>query len=253
MDKRELNFEIQNMQCAQILQPALLPRSWNPAHSQSFPCHHLDVQAIRQFLNFVSIFFKKTSRSDCLKHCSGTKSLVTTHSRSSRREDTSRDRRKTNRWVFCFFITITLKVFYTDEFRDFASRNVQRWREIIEDWVCMTQEVNWCSYLCQVLLASNLMVVHSSDVSTSHQGAIRSILKFLGVKPDPWRLQCLAHANLDYFKVDILSLNPFVQETFVQRKSGRLQRSPYDEALVSEFNEEIKRVSNEHVLIYFEM
>ena len=97
------------------------------------------------------------------------------------------------------------------------------------------------------------MVVQSSAVSKSRQDEINSILKFLNVKPDTWRLQCLAHANLDYFKVDILSLNPFVQETFVQRKSGRLQRSPYDEALVSEFNEEIKRVSNEHVLIYFEM
>ena len=33
-----------------ILQLALLPRSWNPAHSQSFPCHHLYVQATQQFL-----------------------------------------------------------------------------------------------------------------------------------------------------------------------------------------------------------
>ena len=89
------------------------------------------------------------------------------------------------------------------------------------------------------------MVVHSSTVSRSRQESINSILKFLNVKPDPWRLECLAHANLDYFKVGILLLNPFLRKknTFFQRKSGRLQRSPYDEALVSEFNEEIKKVS----------
>ena len=45
-------------QCAQILQLAVLPRSWNPAHSQSFPCHHLHVQANQLLLS-------KSSRSGC--------------------------------------------------------------------------------------------------------------------------------------------------------------------------------------------
>ena len=109
------------------------------------------------------------------------------------------------------------------------------------------QEVNSFNNLCQVLLATNLMVVHSSTVSTFRQEAITSILKFLNVKPDPWRLECLAHANLDYFKVGILLLHPFLRKKPFQRKSGRLQRSPYDEALVSEFNEEIKKVSKFHL------
>ena len=51
---------IQNTQCAQILQLALLPRSWNPPHSQSFPCHYLHVQANQAFWNFT-----QSSWSDC--------------------------------------------------------------------------------------------------------------------------------------------------------------------------------------------
>ena len=31
----------------------LLPRTWNPAHTQSFPCHYLNVQANQQFLSFI--------------------------------------------------------------------------------------------------------------------------------------------------------------------------------------------------------
>lgn len=46
-----------NMQSAQILQPAVLPRSWNPPHTQSFPCNHLHVQVTQKFINFFWIFF----------------------------------------------------------------------------------------------------------------------------------------------------------------------------------------------------
>ena len=51
-----------NMQSAQILQPAVLPRSWNPPHTQSFPCNHLHVQVSQ------NQFLLNLLCTDCLKY-----------------------------------------------------------------------------------------------------------------------------------------------------------------------------------------
>ena len=70
------------------------------------------------------------------------------------------------------------------------------------------------------------MVVHSSTVSSSRQDAISSIFKFLNVKPDPWRLECLAHANLDYFKVEVLWLNLFEKVRFFRENQEGFREVP---------------------------
>ena len=84
----------------------------------------------------------------------GTKSSATTRSRSSREKDTIHVPRKTQRWTqlnySCSqseieeekeFTHVLQKAFYSKEFRDFARRNIQRWGEIIEDWVCIKQDL----------------------------------------------------------------------------------------------------------------
>ena len=84
----------------------------------------------------------------------GTKSSATTRSRSSREKDINRVPRKTQRWTQLNyswlqskiekekeFTHVLQKAFYSEEFRDFARRNIQRWGEIIEDWVCIKQDM----------------------------------------------------------------------------------------------------------------
>ena len=83
----------------------------------------------------------------------GTKSSATTRSQSSREKDTIHVPRKTQRWTqlncSCSqseieeekeFTHVLQKAFYSKEFRDFARRNIQRWGEIIEDWVCIIEQ-----------------------------------------------------------------------------------------------------------------
>ena len=55
----------------------------------------------------------------------------------------------------------------------------------------------------QVVLGSDVLVLHSSSVVSARLEAIETIFKFLNIEPDLWRLQCLAFTNLDYFKVTV--------------------------------------------------
>ena len=53
----------------------------------------------------------------------------------------------------------------------------------------------------QVVLGSDVLVLHSSSVVSARREAIDNIFNFLNIEPDLWRVQCLAFTNLDYFKV----------------------------------------------------
>ena len=100
----------------------------------------------------------------------------------------------------------------------------------------------------QVVLGSDVLVLHSSSVVSARREAIDTIFNFLNIEPDLWRTQCLAFTNLDYFKVIVFVGNP-TYKVFFQRKSGKLLKSPYDESLITQFKKEILRVSR--AIFYF--
>ena len=100
----------------------------------------------------------------------------------------------------------------------------------------------------QVVLGSDVLVLHSSSVVSARREAIDTIFNFLNIKPDLWRIRCLAFTNLDYFKVAVF-VGSLLYKVFFQRKSGRLLKSPYDESLITEFKREILRVSR--AIFYF--
>lgn len=103
-----------------------------------------------------------------------------------------------------------LQVFYTAEFGDFARGNIVRWRQIVEDWVHL----------------GSPLVVHSSSMTRDPSSSLGEVMAFLGLQPDPWRMECLHFSNVDYFK----------------RKGGRLASSPYGPELEALFWREIHRV-----------
>ena len=71
------------------------------------------------------------------------------------------------------------KAFYSHEFRDFARRNIQRWGEIIEDWVCIKQDMirtsTWILEHLQIYLHIRWFLGQTFWCYTVHQWSQRAV------------------------------------------------------------------------------
>ena len=92
-----------------------------------------------------------------------------------------------------------VQLYFTQKFRNFATKSILKWRKIIEDWVIL----------------GDILVVHYEDVLQDKMKEIKRILKFLQVEPDERRMTCLKQSVVDMFK----------------RKSKKISKSPFSSDL----------------------
>ena len=102
-------------------------------------------------------------------------------------------------------------IFYTEKFEKFALENIDKWRTLVEDWVIL----------------GDVIVVHFETVISDRIGQLERILKFLNLKKNDQRLECLKYCNVDMYK----------------RKSKKLEKSPFSEELRAKINDKINKVN----------
>ena len=91
-------------------------------------------------------------------------------------------------------------------FQSFALNEVQMWVDLIFDWV---------------LLSPNVLVIHYELLKEDHEREVRKIVKFLGIKENEERFNCMKNQRFEGFK----------------RKRKELKKNPYNKKANGKFKE----------------
>ena len=119
--------------------------------------------------------------------------------------------------ILSVFSAENLNLYFTKKFRKFAAKSIQKWRNIIDDWVIL----------------GDVIIVHHEDFLSDKMEQMERILKFLRVEPDQQRLSCLKFSTVDMFR----------------RKSRALPENPFSGTLSSTIRQHINQVN--YLLCYW--
>ena len=92
------------------------------------------------------------------------------------------------------------------EFQSFALNEVEKWLDLIVDWV---------------LLSPQLVVVHYELLKLNQEREVKKIMKYFGLKPNEERFLCLENQRFEWWK----------------RNKKEIKKNPYNEAVNSKFKE----------------
>ena len=81
-------------------------------------------------------------------------------------------------------------------FQSFAFNEVQKWADLIFDWV---------------ILSPNLVVIHYEFLKEDQEREVRKIVNFLGIKENDERFKCMKNQRYEWFKRNkkVLNQNPY--------------------------------------------